>query len=88
MHLNANVSVNGLKISIPEFSRTKSFVFSSCKYWMDDLRFYILFNSISVISGRWTDDNERLCTMESRLRLRALVSTIYITDAQSSEQIW
>ena len=28
--------------------------------WMDDLRFYVLFNSISVISGRWADDNERL----------------------------
>ena len=28
---------------------------------MDDLRFYVLFNSISVISGRWVDDNERLC---------------------------
>ena len=27
--------------------------------WMD-LQFYILFNSISVISGRWADDNERL----------------------------
>ena len=29
-----------------------------------DLRFYILFNSISVISGRWAGDNERLCAME------------------------
>ena len=38
--------------------------------WMDDLRFYVLFNSISVISGRWADDNERLCAMEPRLRLR------------------
>ena len=26
--------------------------------WMDDLRFYVLFNSIAVISGRWADDNE------------------------------
>ena len=26
---------------------------------MDDLRFYILFNSILVISGRCLDDNER-----------------------------
>ena len=31
---------------------------------MDDLRLYVLFNSISVISGRWPDDNERLCAME------------------------
>ena len=38
--------------------------------WMDDLRFYVLFNSVSVISGRWEVDNERLCAMELRLRLR------------------
>ena len=38
--------------------------------WMDDFRFYVLFNSISVISGRCSDDNERLCAMELRLRLR------------------
>ena len=37
--------------------------------WMDDLRFYVLFNSISVISGRYLDDNERLCAMELRLRV-------------------
>ena len=37
---------------------------------MDDLRFYILINSVSVISGRWVVDNERLCAMELRLRLR------------------
>ena len=38
--------------------------------WMDDLRLYVLFNSISVISGQWADDNERRCAMEFRLRLR------------------
>ena len=38
--------------------------------WMADLRFYVLFNSISVISGRRLDDNERLCAMELHLRLR------------------
>ena len=38
--------------------------------WMDDLRFYVLFNGISVISGRCLDDNERLCAMELRLRMR------------------
>ena len=27
---------------------------------MDDLRFYILFNSISVLSGQWLDDNENM----------------------------
>ena len=35
-------------------------------------RFYVLFNSISVISGRWFDDNERLCAMELCLRLRRI----------------
>ena len=30
---------------------------------MDNLKFYILVNSISIISGRWIGDNERLCTM-------------------------
>ena len=34
--------------------------------WMDDLRIYVLFNSISVISGQWADDNIRLCAMELR----------------------
>ena len=38
--------------------------------WMDGcLQFYVLFNSISVISGPCLDDNERLCVMESRLLL-------------------
>ena len=27
--------------------------------WMDDLRLYVIFNSVSVISGRWVGDNER-----------------------------
>ena len=40
------------------------------KGWSDDLRFYVLFNSISVISGRCLDDNERLYAMELRLRMR------------------
>ena len=38
--------------------------------WMDNLRFYVFFNSIPVISGRCSDDNGRLCAMELRLRLR------------------
>ena len=40
------------------------------KQWMDDMRFYVLSNSISVISRRWKVDNERLCAMELHLRLR------------------
>ena len=30
---------------------------------MEDLRFNVLFNSISVISRQWAGDNERLCAM-------------------------
>ena len=37
---------------------------------MDDLRFYIIFNSISVILGQWEDENERMCGMESSLQFR------------------
>ena len=37
---------------------------------MDDLRFYVLFNSISIISGRCLGDNKRLCAMEPRLQLK------------------
>ena len=37
---------------------------------MDYLRIYVLSKSVSVISGRWMADNERLCAMETRLRLK------------------
>ena len=39
---------------------------------MDDLRFYVPFNSISIISGQWEDDNERLCAKESHLQLERI----------------
>ena len=35
--------------------------------WVDDLRFYVILNGITVILGLWVDDNERLCAMEPRL---------------------
>ena len=38
--------------------------------WMVDLEILRPFNSISITSERSLDDNERLCTMELRLRLR------------------
>ena len=38
--------------------------------WMDELLFYVLFNSIPIISGLWADDNEMLCALEPRLGLR------------------
>ena len=45
-----------------------SFIFislqGSLRWMIDDLWFYVLLNSISVISGRWEDDNERLCALE------------------------
>ena len=34
---------------------------------MDKLRFYVPFNSISVISRRWKGENEKLCAMKRRL---------------------
>ena len=38
---------------------------------MDNLQIYINFNSVSVISGLEGSDNERLCAMEPRLRLKS-----------------
>ena len=32
---------------------------------MEDMRFYVLFNIISVISGQWKVGNEKLCAMET-----------------------
>ena len=43
---------------------------------MDNLRFYVLFNSISVISGPWLGDNERLCAMEPRLQLERFLPQV------------
>ena len=37
---------------------------------MDDLWFYALLNSISVISGQWAGDNERLCELEPHLQFK------------------
>ena len=37
---------------------------------LGNLRLYILFNSLLVISGLWVGDNERLCSIEPRLRLK------------------
>ena len=35
--------------------------------WMNELGFYVPFNSILVISGRWKSEYERLCAMKRRL---------------------
>ena len=39
---------------------------------MDDLQFYVLFHSISVISRQWLGDNERLFETEPCLELEKL----------------
>ena len=50
--------------SIPEITRTHNvFILSAKDGWTDKLRFYIIFNSISVTLGQWKSDNERLCAM-------------------------
>ena len=54
-----------------------SVIKKGCVQWMDgqrdDMRFYVLFNSISVISGQRELDNERLCAMELCLWLRGRI---------------
>ena len=36
-------------------------------------RYYVLFNSISVKSGGWEDDYERLCAMKTRVRSKGFL---------------
>ena len=48
-----------LLTSVPHESKENKYF----RQWMDDLRFYVLFNTISVISEGWVDDYERLCTV-------------------------
>ena len=54
-------------------------------WMMDDLRFYVFFNSISAISGQWADDNERLCAMVPCLRLKrsSPLAGLELTTARS-----
>ena len=51
---------------------------------MDALPFYILYNSISVISGRWTGDNERLCVKKPHFSL--IINTL-ITKKKLNEHV-
>ena len=44
-----------------------SYPFIHLQRRMEGLAFYIPFNSISVISGRWKGEHERLCAMKCRL---------------------
>ena len=43
--------------------------------WIDGLQIYVLINSISVISGRWDGDNERMFAMEPCFRMKRLSSS-------------
>ena len=49
---------------------------------MDDLQFYVHFNSISAISGPWAGDIKRLCAMEPRLLviLKAVLNGTSFTE--------
>ena len=47
---------------------------------MDDLPFYVHCNSISVISGGWVGDNERMCTTEPRLQMKRSLSQAELED--------
>ena len=53
----------------------KIFISLSALYYepLDDERFNVLFNSVSVISGRHVGENERLNALEHRLRPGASV---------------
>ena len=62
-HLQDQLRFNGLVNNIALWPCRR---LNSSDRWMDELRF---FNSISVISGRWVDDNERLCVLKPHLRL-------------------
>ena len=50
--------------------------------WMEDLQFYILFNSISVISGQCEGDNEKLCAVETKENIRFLPPAIELQTAR------
>ena len=67
-----NLKITSFRVSFATGYIIPVVVVMQCAFdgWIDDLRFYVLCNSISVISGRCDVDNERLCAMEPRLRLR------------------
>ena len=48
------------------YKRQLKVPFQSSQF-MDDLRFHIQFNSISVISERWKGEHKKLCAMKRRL---------------------
>ena len=53
---------------------------------MDDLRFYVLFNSIFVISGRWEGDYETLCAVDFHLSLERFPSQESVSNPGPPDQ--
>ena len=52
--------------------------------WMDDSRCYVIFNSISVVSGRWLDDSEGLCAIGPSVWLERFPSQAGLEPGTSS----
>ena len=48
---------------------------------MYDSRFHVLSNSILVISGRWMGENEKLCAMGPRSRLKRFAPPVLWFEA-------
>ena len=58
-------------MSGPRLSRKcLKFTVEQADEWLDDMRVYLIFNSISVISGQWIGDNEMLYALKPLLRMK------------------
>ena len=53
--------------------------------WMDELVFYVPFNSISVILGKWKGEYERLCAMKCCLDSERILPLAGFKPAMWSE---
>ena len=56
--------------------------------WMDGLVLYILFNSISVKSGRWKGEHEGLCAMKRRLELERISPSVGFQPVTLCSEVW
>ena len=56
--------------------------------WMDCLWFYILFNSISVISGLWKGEHEGLCAMKCCLGWERILLPVGFKPETPWSEIW
>ena len=62
------ITRNKLSLNYPQYSLLSGALFiilpvvsiwMTVEKWLDDLRFFALFNSISIISERWADENAK-----------------------------